>query len=548
MFADRIRGAVSLVAEGVNVSFILFGQGDLVDISLGRRGDGLFFLCCDTVFAHLEAKTNQYQARGHSASFEVTAGIIGIADEVVSDLLDAGAEDLEVVLSAEDGMVVSNVTVAHVQSVADLRAVLEHALAARNEAEASASGGHAGRAQYVFTVDVVMTVAPQRQAHLPEPAPVVTRSRLCCFEVPGTERLRLSTAELAVGEGALGNRAVMALNSLANTLADPVTNDLARHAASKLTLLMSDALGGNSVTVALARVAPEDQAGCLATLRIAESLAKVRQCPVVDTPEVHALLTRLRKQVKAREDARAVGGGGGGAAAQGPVDAFAASELRVRIRELEQLLVDQEEIKARIDQERVRAVEGLVGLREKIEVAVRAKLVMQADLIKSEEERLRIAKALIDLELENNRLAEGTDDARHGLEAKLLAAEAEAREAKAQLEDLRARGAGGDYHSGGPDAIRDLRNELEAQRAGEKARLERYQAEILKLANRNRTLEQTVLSPAAAVSMSPGLAANDPFKDKYAQEVRERLRWKTKAEALEQQNRVLEDELKRSRR
>lgn len=144
------------------------------------------------------------------------------------------------------------------------------------------------------------------------------RPELHFVDLAGSERLKRTgaTGERA-REGIAINRGLLALGNVISALADP-----ARRAAhvpyrdSRLTLLLRDALGGNSRTVMVACVAPGDAdfVETMSTLEYAARARNIRNRCVVnrDVPDSVPALRRELERVRAELAACRRGGGDGG--------------------------------------------------------------------------------------------------------------------------------------------------------------------------------------------------------------------------------------------
>lgn len=138
------------------------------------------------------------------------------------------------------------------------------------------------RTAALFTVTVSQRV-PSLSA---EDLPSHLLSTLVFADTPSTERLSADPEELRIREGVPVNQGLFAMRDVVRALsertsADPlaITADTANYAASKLTLLLSEALGGNCFTAVVASVRQGEGALSGETLAAAAQARRVVNAP-----------------------------------------------------------------------------------------------------------------------------------------------------------------------------------------------------------------------------------------------------------------------------
>lgn len=127
-----------------------------------------------------------------------------------------------------------------------------------------------------------------------------------------------------------------------------------------------------------------------------------------------------------------MGGSGGGGDGDG--GGSMTEKQLMKIHQLEGRIIKDnlEKIKLREDKEKI--LSRLSGLKVQYEKLVESKAELQAELISSEEERLRVSKALIDLQIENNSLEEDGETKNFELVNKVLALENDVMESEMKLQ------------------------------------------------------------------------------------------------------------------
>lgn len=135
----------------------------------------------------------------------------------------------------------------------------------------------------------------------------------------------------------------------------------------------------------------------------------VSNYPIVNDGKALGLCHRFRLEAQA---ARLSGRGGYGDGNQ-------------KLIELEKKLIEDNLDKMRNADDKQKMAQKLSALREKYNEIVRQKAELQQELIRSEEEKLEVSKALVELQIENTRLMEIIQNEKYDMNNKLLNAESD---------------------------------------------------------------------------------------------------------------------------
>ena len=201
--------------------------------------------------------------------------------------------------------------------------------------------------------------------------------------------------------------------SVANLLKDLAGNNggYVFYDGSILTQLCRDVLGGNSLTVGIFNVAFGDYKRTSTTLGFMNMAKNIVNYPIINDGKTIGLLRKFRSEIIQLLN---VGGHRGGANSD---------DYNLKIADLEKRLIEDNLDKLKGTDERQRLGGKLNELREKYNELVRSKAELQAELIKSEEEKLEISKALVELQIENTRLLEILQNEKYDANNRLLNAE-----------------------------------------------------------------------------------------------------------------------------
>ena len=95
----------------------------------------------------------------------------------------------------------------------------------------------------------------------------------------------------------------------------------------------------------------------------------------------------------------------------------------LKIAELEKKLIEENLDKMRFTDDKQKLIMRMQEMKGKFNELIQTKADLQAELIQSEEEKLKVSKALIELQIENTRLQELMQNGHFDVSTKLLHAE-----------------------------------------------------------------------------------------------------------------------------
>lgn len=125
-------------------------------------------------------------------------------------------------------------------------------------------------------------------------------SKFHLVDLAGSERSKKTgTTGDRFKEGVNINKGLLVLGNVISQLGEG-NQGFINYRDSKLTRLLQDSLGGNSVTLMIACISPADynQEETLSTLRYADRARKIKNKPIVNQDPIMAEMIRLRKEVR----------------------------------------------------------------------------------------------------------------------------------------------------------------------------------------------------------------------------------------------------------
>jgi len=313
------------------------GEGDLEGI-IPRMNKSLFGRI-------LEEKTNN-----SSIQFLVTASYFEIYNEVLFDLLDPSnrkakeRSGLEIKEHPVLGVYVKGLQEIVVDSPQKIQGLLDQGMSSRTVASTQMNAD-SSRSHSVFTIKIHKKDLSDESRNI--------FAKINLVDLAGSERVKSTGATGAtLKEGANINKSLSALGNVINALVEAGKGKkgvFIPYRNSKLTRVLQESLGGNSITAMLAAMSP---AACnfdetMSTLKYADR-AKSIKVKAVKNEEANQI-SKLNDEIRALKERLLKEGGGGG---QEQVDTSALEEKhRQQLQELEEAMKSTWEEKARISSE-----------------------------------------------------------------------------------------------------------------------------------------------------------------------------------------------------
>jgi len=272
----------------------------------------------------------------------------------------------------------------------------------QSRSHSSNEGGPAkNSAAYIMQLELFM---------MTDENPLPNRSVFSVIRLPGVERLGEGITRNQLQQGANVSRSISAFNKLTADLArQPDPSRIIGYNDSKLTSIMEEILGGNCKTRVICCLSPSTSSrpDVLATvLNGCGLLAQVKNYPIINDCLAQDLMTQYRTRGSLPH-------GGADAADAG---LLSKSELQ---DQLLKLTGDNTQLRERND----RLFQRMEQSQDKMTDVARSKGELSAKLVMSEEEKLRISKGMIELQLQNNRLTEEFEAENFDLKSKILSLE-----------------------------------------------------------------------------------------------------------------------------
>ncbi|CAK4136550.1 unnamed protein product [Aphanomyces euteiches] len=249
-----------------------------------EQSDGLIPRSVRYLFQAINAKSND-------TNFVMKASYCEIYNEQAYDLLNTASGPLNVRWNDRNGFYVQNLLVVQCDSLEDVMAVVDEGHRNRRV------GSHemnkdSSRSHSILTITLDQEVIDPSDGHA-----VMKYGKISFVDLAGSERLK-DTKSTNTEETSSINKSLLTLGKVIAALGSKSGTPFVPYRDSKLTKLLMDSLGGNSLTVMIACVSPspvflEDT---LSTLNYATRAKNIQNKPTIQMDPKESLIMGLRKE------------------------------------------------------------------------------------------------------------------------------------------------------------------------------------------------------------------------------------------------------------
>eukprot|EP00051_Salpingoeca_urceolata_P020721 m.314922 g.314922 ORF g.314922 m.314922 type:complete len:1108 (-) comp19670_c2_seq9:693-4016(-) len=324
LFDDLALGLVDDAFKGYNAAIMAYGQtgsGKSYSMVGYGRNKGVIPLTCAEVFKRVDA------AAGQATEHQVTFSMLEVYNERIRDLLRKKSSDnLKVRQHPKSGFYVQGLSTVPVSSYRDIQRLMDQGALIRTTA-ATKLNETSSRSHMVVTLrlkTIFLNKGGEKTAKT---------SEFHLVDLAGSERTDRSGATGdRLKEGSAINKSLHTLGLVISALAESVApggkgaKQFIPYRDSVLTMLLSNALGGNSRSVMLATISPaaSDYEETLSTLRYADRAKQIRNSPIVNETPTERLIRELQEENKRLQAML-----GGSRAQEGAAELIAANEQQV---------------------------------------------------------------------------------------------------------------------------------------------------------------------------------------------------------------------------
>lgn len=327
-----LSDSVGSFLKGYNVSLLAYGQsGSGKSYTMGTCGPdeqssslkmGIIPRAVQALFASLPSLPTDQPTKNIPTPFSSSSAVdrawtmqvsyVEIYNEIFHDLL---ASDLDVnerplidIRESKGQIKVGGLRQRKVDSVEDILRALNEGSAIR-QTDATTINSKSSRSHAIFTLILTqrkekpLNSSVQGLANPSNPETVAIQSKMHFVDLAGSERMKNtnSTGDRAK-EGISINSGLASLGKVISQLSSNPRGSHVSYRDSKLTRMLTDSLGGNSITYFVACLAPQEyhQAETLNTLQYAQRARAIQSRPKIhqlqDEEDLRSIIEKLRAE------------------------------------------------------------------------------------------------------------------------------------------------------------------------------------------------------------------------------------------------------------
>ncbi|XP_045453032.1 chromosome-associated kinesin KIF4-like [Melitaea cinxia] len=296
-YDTAVKGLIGKLFQGYNVTILAYGQtGSGKTYTMGTNysgsdGDftrlGVIPQAVADIFDFIETHEDKF-------IFKVTVSFMELYQEQCYDLLSGKERGHSIIEIREDinkGVILPGISELAVSSTMETMSVLERGSAGRVTGS-TAMNQASSRSHAVFTIVIAKESRSDKN--------IATTSKFHLVDLAGSERIKKTKASgERLKEGVKINQGLLALGNVISALGDGTNRSFISYRDSKLTRLLQDSLGGNSLTLMVACVSPADYNldETVSTLRYADRARRIRNKPIINQDAKAAEIVRLNNLV-----------------------------------------------------------------------------------------------------------------------------------------------------------------------------------------------------------------------------------------------------------
>lgn len=289
-YKNAVKSLVNNLFKGFNVTILAYGQtGSGKTHSMGTCYDGTGEMgviprSVNDIYDFINKNSGTY-------NFQLTVSFIELYKENLYDLLSNKPREQNVIEIREDlkGIKMPGLTEVSVNDIeSTIKCLIEGSKG--RATGATAMNAHSSRSHAIFTINIFMENKTDKAS--------ATTAKFHLVDLAGSERSKKTKATgERFKEGVNINKGLLALGNVISALGDESQKGYISYRDSKLTRLLQDSLGGNSMTLMIACVSPADYnlEETISTLRYADRARKIKNKPIVNQDPHKAEILKLQQ-------------------------------------------------------------------------------------------------------------------------------------------------------------------------------------------------------------------------------------------------------------
>lgn len=263
-----------------------------------------------------------------------------------------------------------------------------------------------------------------------------SHARLLIVDVPCVNALVLGPSDLRQLEGPTLHKSLLSFADVIGKLSSPIKAAYAPFRSSKLTHFISELLGGNAIVIASALLHPGEAEVSRKSMELIEKLGSARHYPIASremTDLVQGLLIKFRAMVIQLQDEL----NNGGFVLHTDSQQETKEQIQAKIAGLQQSVAESNLQQQLARDDCAKLFEMLELMKEKYASLMEQNAKQAEELIKAEEDKISMARALVEIKLMYNDLQEDCEKEKFDSSSTILANKNEVFELDATVQDLK---------------------------------------------------------------------------------------------------------------
>ncbi|EQC37092.1 hypothetical protein SDRG_05319 [Saprolegnia diclina VS20] len=294
VYAEVAQPLVDQAFQGYNGTIFAYGQtGSGKTHTMMGSGDdhGIIPKMNFDLFQRVAAQTND------ETKYLITVSFLEIYNEVIKDLLNPSDKVLKIREHPDMGIYVEHLAELVVREPSDVSRLIDEGNKVRQVA-ATQMNERSSRSHSCFTIKIGSKKTETLGDITRE---TIMNAKINLVDLAGSERAAKTGATGdRLKEGAAINKSLSALGNVINMLADRSKKGHVPYRDSKLTRLLQESLGGNSLTVMIAAVSPADYNydESLGTLQYANRAKSIKNATRKNEDVNEKMIRELREEIE----------------------------------------------------------------------------------------------------------------------------------------------------------------------------------------------------------------------------------------------------------
>ncbi|KAI8849547.1 P-loop containing nucleoside triphosphate hydrolase protein [Chytridium lagenaria] len=300
----RVTEMIMQALDGYSATIFAFGQTGSgktftitgPDTSTTRECDPSRFGIIPRALQHLYQVLDQKQQESPNIECKVSAAYLEIYNEQVQDLLNPNGASLPIRWNAARGFYVENLLIVECETYEDWLGRVGGRTKKSKDGVTQLERAFESKSQHY---DIYVTT---KEIDPDDGKPMVKHGRISFVDLAGSERVKSSKASGDTLNETLNiNKSLLTLGNCISCLADTRRREgHIPYRDSKLTMLLSDSLGGHGIALMIACISPStlNFHETIKTLRYAQRAKKIRNKPIVLVDPVLDVVVQLKREVK----------------------------------------------------------------------------------------------------------------------------------------------------------------------------------------------------------------------------------------------------------